>query len=318
MNVCRNCKSSDHTTAQCPTPVKCNLCSSANHCFKDCPQAYSNRVKLSTLRSTVSLSQEDICEITDDDNQAPSPHANQVQQPPSSALQQPNDQPAFDLEEEVQDGAGVMDWSAELSKDDNEVSNSSASTTALVILHQAEHLSSSKIELTLVTLQEAGNRLANVLASIPLQESTADLLFQELEGSTSQRPRITVHPSPGSSASSSVNSQPVMSLSAANLATVSDLTPQISTDQAEEAPLPTQASLLLPITTCWVLDLVGSPTRKCQNESPTSNPFLEQDVVVAFSSTAQIKDMSNAEKAAKPKKKKLIRKKWMSHNLSLN
>uniref|UniRef100_A0A671WGW1 CCHC-type domain-containing protein n=1 Tax=Sparus aurata TaxID=8175 RepID=A0A671WGW1_SPAAU len=46
MDICRNCKASDHTTAQCPTPVKCNFCSSANHSFKDCPQAHSNRVKL--------------------------------------------------------------------------------------------------------------------------------------------------------------------------------------------------------------------------------------------------------------------------------
>uniref|UniRef100_A0A671XAU5 CCHC-type domain-containing protein n=1 Tax=Sparus aurata TaxID=8175 RepID=A0A671XAU5_SPAAU len=79
MDVCRNCKALDHTTAHCPTPVKCNLCSSANHRFKDCPQAYSNRLKLSTLRSAVSLSQEVMSEIPDDD-QAPIPHANQVQQ----------------------------------------------------------------------------------------------------------------------------------------------------------------------------------------------------------------------------------------------
>uniref|UniRef100_A0A671WGV7 CCHC-type domain-containing protein n=1 Tax=Sparus aurata TaxID=8175 RepID=A0A671WGV7_SPAAU len=49
MDVCRNCKALDHTTAHCPTPVKCNLCSSANHRFKDCPQAYSNRLKLCLL-----------------------------------------------------------------------------------------------------------------------------------------------------------------------------------------------------------------------------------------------------------------------------
>lgn len=156
MDVCRNCKALDHTTAHCPTPVKCNLCSSANHRFKDCPQAYSNRLKLSTLRSAVSLSQEVMSEIPDDD-QAPIPHANQVQQPPTTALQQQSEQPAFDLEEDMQDGAQVVDWSAELSEDDDDVSNSSSSTTAPLALHQAEHLSSSKIELTRMTLQEAGN-----------------------------------------------------------------------------------------------------------------------------------------------------------------
>ena len=272
-------------------------------------------------------------EIPDhDDDQAPFPHANQVQQPPSTALQQQSEQAVIDLEEELQEGAQVVDWSAETSDDDDELSNPSSSTMAPLDLHQAEHLSVSKIELTPVTLQEAGNRLDNLLASIPLQESTADLHFQELKGLTAKLPSITIHPTSGSSAPSSVNRQPVMSTSAANLATVSNLNPEISTDQAEETPLSTQASLPLPIATSMIPDSVGSPRRKRQNEStisgessplnpsvipctnwpvssPTSNPFLEQDVVFAFSSTTQIKDMSrNVEKAAKPKKKKLIKK----------
>ena len=49
MAICRNCKASDHTTAQCKVPVQCNLCSSTGHRFRDCPQAYSNRVKQSTV-----------------------------------------------------------------------------------------------------------------------------------------------------------------------------------------------------------------------------------------------------------------------------
>lgn len=186
----------------------------------------------------VSLSQKDMDEIPDED-QAPIPHANQVQQPPSTTLQQPSEQPALDLEEEMQDGARVVDWSAEPSEEDDEVSYSSASSTAPLALHQAEHLSRSKIELTPVALQEAGIRLDNLLASIPLQETMADLLFQELESSISQLLSITIHPTPGSSASLSENSQPVISTSAANLASVPDFNSQISMDQAEEAPLST-------------------------------------------------------------------------------
>ena len=50
---CRICKSADHRSKDCPTPVKCNLCNSTNHRFIDCPEAYANKVKLSN--STVTL-----------------------------------------------------------------------------------------------------------------------------------------------------------------------------------------------------------------------------------------------------------------------
>lgn len=44
----KNCKAIDHSSLQCSIPVKLNLCSSTKHKFKDCPQAYTNQVKLST------------------------------------------------------------------------------------------------------------------------------------------------------------------------------------------------------------------------------------------------------------------------------
>lgn len=56
-NACRICKSKDHATSQCSAPVQCNLCSSASHRFKDCPQAYSNRVKLSAATTEVNKEQ---------------------------------------------------------------------------------------------------------------------------------------------------------------------------------------------------------------------------------------------------------------------
>ncbi|KAK7893055.1 hypothetical protein WMY93_022207 [Mugilogobius chulae] len=48
---CRNCKSTDHAATQCPIPIKCNLCSSDSHRFKDCPNAYANRVKQNTMQA---------------------------------------------------------------------------------------------------------------------------------------------------------------------------------------------------------------------------------------------------------------------------
>uniref|UniRef100_A0A3Q1HD29 Zinc finger CCHC domain-containing protein n=1 Tax=Anabas testudineus TaxID=64144 RepID=A0A3Q1HD29_ANATE len=45
---CGNCNATDHSSLQCSIPLKCNLCSSTKHKFKDCPQAYANQVKLST------------------------------------------------------------------------------------------------------------------------------------------------------------------------------------------------------------------------------------------------------------------------------
>lgn len=61
-DICRICKSTDHISTQCPAPVKCNLCSSVNHRFKDCPLAYSNRVKLSTASTMGVVNQRQISE----------------------------------------------------------------------------------------------------------------------------------------------------------------------------------------------------------------------------------------------------------------
>ncbi|CAL1594286.1 unnamed protein product [Knipowitschia caucasica] len=42
---CRKCNATDHATNQCLAPMKCNLCTADTHRFKDCPKAYSNRLK---------------------------------------------------------------------------------------------------------------------------------------------------------------------------------------------------------------------------------------------------------------------------------
>ena len=45
--VCSRCRG-NHPTAECTVPVQCNLCQSQDHLFKDCPQAYANRLKRSS------------------------------------------------------------------------------------------------------------------------------------------------------------------------------------------------------------------------------------------------------------------------------
>uniref|UniRef100_A0A3B4GDS6 CCHC-type domain-containing protein n=1 Tax=Pundamilia nyererei TaxID=303518 RepID=A0A3B4GDS6_9CICH len=43
--VCKNCKSEEHTTSDCPFPRKCNLCGGEGHTFRACAQSYANKVK---------------------------------------------------------------------------------------------------------------------------------------------------------------------------------------------------------------------------------------------------------------------------------
>lgn len=50
MEVCRHCKSREHSSKECPLPRKCNLCGAETHRFRDCPQAYSNKMKQQSCR----------------------------------------------------------------------------------------------------------------------------------------------------------------------------------------------------------------------------------------------------------------------------
>lgn len=43
--VCSKCREVGHVSAQCPTGVKCNLCGSAAHLFRDCSDSFANRAR---------------------------------------------------------------------------------------------------------------------------------------------------------------------------------------------------------------------------------------------------------------------------------
>ncbi len=43
MTLCKNCRSGERSTGDCPQPRKCNVCGSNTHTFRDCPQSYANR-----------------------------------------------------------------------------------------------------------------------------------------------------------------------------------------------------------------------------------------------------------------------------------
>lgn len=45
LEICRHCKSKEHGSKDCQLPKKCNLCGAESHRFRDCPQAYSNKLK---------------------------------------------------------------------------------------------------------------------------------------------------------------------------------------------------------------------------------------------------------------------------------
>lgn len=122
MAICINCKTTDHTTVQCKVPVKCNLCSSTGHHFRDCPQAYSNKVKQSKIGQTV-FNQESVTEEPAD-SQPLIPDT--VTEPPTSGTinQRPSEEADKELEEETQGVTQALDWSTLASDEDEEPSNS--------------------------------------------------------------------------------------------------------------------------------------------------------------------------------------------------
>ncbi|KAL3055825.1 hypothetical protein OYC64_018511 [Pagothenia borchgrevinki] len=116
---CRKCGSldhlaADHSSANCPTPVKCNLCSSENHRFKDCPYAYSNRVKLSLYEILAAPDEE---RTTDEPDLSQASRSGTNQEPTNKVSQQPIQEPIQDQEKETSEGESIIEWSADAVED---------------------------------------------------------------------------------------------------------------------------------------------------------------------------------------------------------
>ena len=166
-DICRICRSTDHTSAQCPAPVKCNLCSSTNHRFKDCPLAYSNRVKISASSSTIVVGQEPSAEETDPPH-ATTSDANPTLQPNNTDGQQPSEELTLDQQDESSDGETVLDWSAEPESEAVSIPDTpSTSTVATTTLDQVSRPNPELSIKTAMTLQDAGSILDSLMAGLP-------------------------------------------------------------------------------------------------------------------------------------------------------
>ncbi|KAL3045933.1 hypothetical protein OYC64_014062 [Pagothenia borchgrevinki] len=113
-NICRICKATDHSSANCPTPVKCNLCSSENHRFKDCPHAYSNRVKLSLFETPQARDEE---HANEEPELSQASRSGTNQEPTNNVSQQPIQEPIQDKKKETSEGESIIDWSADTVED---------------------------------------------------------------------------------------------------------------------------------------------------------------------------------------------------------
>ena len=282
-DICRNCKATDHTSAQCSVPVKCNLCSSPNHRFKDCPHAYSNRVKLSTARMSVASSQEHMDEEPDC-NQAPISNITPVLQPSSAAPQHSREESAIDQDEEAPDEKTVLDWGADPTEEGIGMSNNPSTPTEIPLTaQQADPLPNLELctqtDMTPMVFQDAGKILDTIMADLPsppgpgkpvLTEESDNLRLAEDQTSS---PLLTItHSGPDSFATPTRKRQ-------------------------QESPSSGESSLLAPP----VISVTDWPV-----SSPTSSPFLELNDVAAFSSATSIKNMTEEKvRVVKPKKKKL-------------
>ena len=171
-NNCKRCKGSDHNTDQCTTPLECSLCSSTSHRFRDCPKAYSNRVKLNTMTNNLPMNQG----LNDDQplHQVP------------LAPQEPDAAP---------DNGLILDWAADPIPDDNVGSTGIDTSLAPAIDHwpaqQAEPTPSPgrgiQRRKSPATLQEAGDMLESLLANLPviidpeMPAERGNLLLEALE-----------------------------------------------------------------------------------------------------------------------------------------
>lgn len=230
--MCRNCNAGNHSTAQCPVPIKCNLCSSESHLFRDCPQAYSNRLKQSR---TVAAS-----EFYPDNDATPIGHA-QV--------------------------------SAEQTLD---IPPSSCGGP------QGELIS--KDSIASANFQEAEKLLDELILNFP-SCAVPETVETDLPGSIKEHAsRISAHPS------QAIGEEGEKQHSSTDEA-VKD---QRWKKRMNESPSPNRSS---------VASSPGLPMGPWPHPSPTQNPFLEQEDVVAFTVATKIKEIPE-EKAIKPKRKK--------------
>ena len=171
-NNCKRCKASDHNTDQCTTPLECSLCSSTSHRFRDCPKAYSNRVKLNTITNNLPMNQG----LNED-------------QPLHQVLLVPQEPDA------APDNGPILDWAADPIPDDNVGSTAIDATLAPAIDHRPAQQAEStprpeqgiQRRKSPATLQEAGDMLESLLANLPditdpeMPAERGNLLLEALE-----------------------------------------------------------------------------------------------------------------------------------------
>ncbi|KAJ4946244.1 hypothetical protein JOQ06_023912, partial [Pogonophryne albipinna] len=93
---------------------ECNLCSSENHRFKDCPYAYSNRVKLSPFETPETREEE---RTNEEPELSPASRSGTNQEPTNNVSQQPIQEPIQDQEKETSESESIIDWSADTVED---------------------------------------------------------------------------------------------------------------------------------------------------------------------------------------------------------
>ncbi|KAF3859141.1 hypothetical protein F7725_021540, partial [Dissostichus mawsoni] len=185
-NICRICKATDHTSANCPTPVKCNLCSSENHRFKDCPHAYSNRVKHSPFEILEAREEE---RATDEPELSQASCSGTNQEPIIKVSQQQIEEPIQDQEKETSEGESIIDWSADTVddlKDTTYIPLPMAHATVQKADPLPNHHPGTRKERIPGTLQEAENTLEAIMANITTPPPQGKQVLREDTPDTAQ------------------------------------------------------------------------------------------------------------------------------------
>ncbi|KAF3854091.1 hypothetical protein F7725_014779 [Dissostichus mawsoni] len=185
-NICRICKATDHTSANCPTPVKCNLCSSENHRFKDCPHAYSNRVKHSPFEILEAREEE---RATDEPELSQASCSGTNQEPIIKVSQQQIQEPIQDQEKETSEGESIIDWSADTVDDlidTTYIPLPMAHATVQKADPLPNHHPGTRKERIPGTLQEAENTLEAIMANITTPPPQGKQVLREDTPDTAQ------------------------------------------------------------------------------------------------------------------------------------
>ncbi|KAI9531429.1 hypothetical protein NQZ68_040746 [Dissostichus eleginoides] len=165
---------------------ECNLCSSENHRFKDCPHAYSNRVKLSSF---------EILEARDEERATDEPELSQAscsgtnQEPINKVSQQPIQEPIQDQEKETSEGESIIDWSADTVDDlidTTYIPLPMAHATVQKADPLPNHHPGTRKERIPGTLQEAENMLEAIMANITTPPPQGKQVLREDTPDTAQ------------------------------------------------------------------------------------------------------------------------------------